>query len=68
MIIPQILRRTFEAAQHPKGSPERDRLNLSAVTSEYYPSKPYAVHMGGKNGHHTFRTKTEAKAWTEANS
>ncbi len=36
-----VHRRTFEAAKHPAGSPERARLNLSALTSEYMTGTPY---------------------------
>lgn len=38
-----VKRRTFEAAKHPKGSAERDRLNRSPLTSEYMPSYKYNV-------------------------
>ena len=40
---PFIVRRTFEAAKHPKGSEERARLNCNAVTSEYLTSYRYLV-------------------------
>lgn len=36
-----IIRRTFAALQHPKGSPERKRLNLSPATSEYHPKQKF---------------------------
>jgi len=39
----QTIKRTFEALQHEKGSPERIRLNLSWVTSEYLPSIKYGI-------------------------
>jgi hypothetical protein len=39
----EILRRTFEAAKHPKGSAERQRLNWDAITSEYMTSHRYAI-------------------------
>jgi hypothetical protein len=59
-----ITRRTFEAAKHPKGSPERARLNLDAVTSEYMPSYRYELKMtGAVNGSRSFRTKREAEAY-----
>lgn len=50
-----VVKRTFEASQHPKGSPERARLNLSCLTSEYMPSYRYAL----SDGSNTFRTKGE---------
>lgn len=37
------IKRTFEAKQHPKGSAERARLNLSWITSEYLPSIRYGI-------------------------
>ena len=39
----EILRRTFEAAKHPKGSEERRRLNCDPITSEYLRSHRYAI-------------------------
>jgi len=62
----EIQRRRFTALQHPKGSPERDRLNLDAETSEYMPSHKYLVrqplaHPTQAFIHHTVRTKREAK-------
>lgn len=40
-----VVRRTFQALQHPKGSPERQRLNEVAETSEYNRSYKYAVRL-----------------------
>jgi hypothetical protein len=58
----EIARRTFEAKQHPKGSPERARLNLDARTSEYMTSYRYcAVEADGRSTR-TFRTRAEAAA------
>lgn len=68
-----VLRRTFEARQYPKDSPERARLNLEALTSEYMPSYRYLVRrpflMSDGSTHPTqpfienaFRTKAEAEA------
>jgi hypothetical protein len=51
----KIIKRTFEANKHPKGSEERTRLNCSAVTSEYMTSYKYLV------GRKQFRTKREAE-------
>ena len=51
-----VIRRTFEAAQHPKGSEERARLNQDVRTSEYLPSLRYMTSGDGK----TFRTSADA--------
>lgn len=40
-IKPQVLKRTFEALKHPKGSTERAKFNDDALTSEYYTSHKY---------------------------
>lgn len=37
------MRRIFEAEKHPKGSPERIRLNANALTSEYMHSYRYGI-------------------------
>jgi hypothetical protein len=69
----QILPRTFEANQHPKGSQERARLNEDALTSEYYPSHKYLLRIQAvmndgtpnpvqKWHDYTYRTKREAQA------
>lgn len=55
----KIIRRTFEAAKYPKGSPERDCLNRHVATSEYMPSYRYLAE--GRQ----FRTKAEAVAFTK---
>jgi hypothetical protein len=55
----EIKRRTFEALNHPKGSPERNRLNESVLTSEYMPSYKYVLISGMHFS--TFRTKREAE-------
>ena len=39
----KVIRRTFEALKHEKGSDERARLNLSWVTSEYLPGIRYGI-------------------------
>lgn len=70
----QIIRRTFEAAKHPKGSAERSALNCDAATSEYLPSyryilrKPALMSDGTQNPSQrfhdlTFRTKADAVAY-----
>ena len=55
-----IHRRTFEAEKFPKGSPEREALNLQSLTSEYMHSYKYEVHEEGSTFVRTFRTKSEA--------
>ncbi len=58
-----IVRRTFEAAQHPAGSPERQRLNLDWLTSEYMTSHRYGIRESdGSHTPFTYRTKAEAEA------
>jgi hypothetical protein len=39
----KVVRRTFEAAKFPKGSPERVALNGDWLTSEYMPSYKYGL-------------------------
>jgi hypothetical protein len=60
----QIHKRTFEARQHEKNSPERIELNKSAITSEYMPSYKYQI-IGtmGNGGKYSsaYRTKREAE-------
>ena len=56
-----VTRRTFEAEKYPKGSQERDLLNMSAITSEYQHSHKYAAEGGCYLL--TFRTKREALAF-----
>lgn len=57
----KVLRRTFEALKHPKGSPERNRLNADNLTSEYMPSYRYVVRNDdGSHTPFTYRTKAEA--------
>lgn len=59
----KVVRRTFEALKFPKGSTERDRLNLDWLTSEYMTSHRYGV-RASDGGHtpFTYRTKAEAEA------
>ena len=58
----QVVRRTFEAAKHPKGSPERVELNKSWVTSEYMTSYKYGVlRSDGSETPFCYRTKREAE-------
>jgi len=59
----KIIRRTFEALKHPKFSLKRTDLNAKTETSEYYPSKRYAVVRGYGQSRRVdcFRTKKEAE-------
>ena len=57
-----VIRRTFEAADYPKGSEDRARLNEDAVTSEYGPSMRYMTSGDRKSS----RTKREALAHVDA--
>ncbi len=60
--MPMIRRRTFAARKFPKGSQERETLNLHTSTSEYLPS--YRYYGEDLDGYClTFRTKGEAKKW-----
>lgn len=54
-----IVRRTFEAANYPKGSPERTKFNESNMTSEYMTSYRWAII--GENLSISARTLKEAK-------
>lgn len=59
----RVFRRTFEASQHPAGSPKRVALNEHTETSEYQRSHRY-----GAEGPHFrlgFRTKREAVAFID---
>lgn len=71
-----VHRRTFEAANHPSGSPERARLNGDPITSEYLTGKPYVVRVpalmsdGTRNPvqpwhFHTFKTKRDAESYAD---
>jgi hypothetical protein len=63
----RVARRTFEALQFPKGSPDRTRLNADVLTSEYMPSHKYMlVTDEGKSTPFThFRTKQMAEIYLE---
>jgi hypothetical protein len=54
-----IVRRTFEAANFPKGSAQRAKLNESNMTSEYMTSYKWAII--GENLSSSARTLSEAK-------
>lgn len=74
--IPRVIRRTFEAARYPKGSPARDRLNASPVTSEYLRGSAYVLRRPALSSDglflpqrfhfNTYRTKAEAEANRDA--
>ena len=57
----QVIKRTFEAEKHPKGSPRRAELNESVVTSEYMHSHKYAII--GDHFSNSQRSKAEAEAF-----
>lgn len=58
-----VVKRTFEALKHPKGSAERSQLNLDWLTSEYLPGHKYGVREDdGTHTPFTYRTKAEAEA------
>lgn len=56
-----IWRRSFDALAYPKGSVEREKLNSSALTSEYYPSKKYIITENGEALPYSFTTRKEAE-------
>ena len=57
-----VVKRTFEAANFAKGSPERQQLNADWLTSEYMPSYKYGVREDdGRQTPFTYRTKAEAE-------
>jgi len=55
----KIVRRTFKAFQHPRGSPERNRLNRSSITSEFARKNKYLVVDSSNKPLKSFRTYTE---------
>ena len=65
----EVRRRTFEALKYPKGSKERERLNLDSLTSEYMTGTKYEgiirhPQTETNNAYTTkrgFKTKTEAQ-------
>lgn len=66
-----VIRRTFEAAKHPKGSEERARLNEDARTSEYMTSyrymtvedRPETATTIAYTDRRSWRTKRDAEAY-----
>lgn len=62
-----VRRRLFTAAKHPPGSPERAVLNADSLTSEYLPSRKYALRtMSGAHTPFTYHTHREARADADA--
>jgi hypothetical protein len=60
-----VVRRTFKAKMHLKGSPERAELNKDCLTSEYQVSYKYCLR--NDDGSHTpFCYTTKAQAEEEA--
>jgi hypothetical protein len=64
----QVVARSFEALRHPKGSPERTRLNLSSLTSEYLPEYRFQLshttrRPGRGPGITVFRTREEGDSY-----
>lgn len=70
----EILKRTFEALEYPKGSAERAKLNENSLTSEYMTSHKYEakIHYPETETHtevtfsQSFRTKSEAQDYVES--
>jgi hypothetical protein len=57
-----VVKRTFEAAKHPMGSPERMRLNNDWLTSVFMRSHRYGVRNDdGSETPFTYRSKAEAE-------
>jgi len=56
-----VIKRTFEAKKYPANSPERARLNLSWVTSEYLPSIRYGILENGQPTCWNYTTKKECE-------
>ena len=44
----KIIKRSFEACKYPKGSPQRNKLNRSSLTSEFAKHKRYIVTLNNK--------------------
>lgn len=71
----EIIKRTFEAEKHPKGSPERAKLNENQITSEYMHGTKYIAfihldeneHNGSVTHNRGFATKTECQQWIDDN-
>jgi hypothetical protein len=67
----EVIKRTFEAEKHPKGSPERAKLNEEGLTSEYMHSQKYTafIHIPANETHlqithhRSFATKGQAEQW-----
>jgi hypothetical protein len=57
----KIIKRTFKALKHPKGSPERNKLNRSSITSEYARYKKYLVVDSDNKPLKSFKTLLECQ-------
>lgn len=58
----KIIKRTFQASQHPEGSQERNKLNEELITSEYQPDYKYILEVGNYQLH-AFKTRDEAEEY-----
>lgn len=58
----KIIKRTFQASQHPEGSQERNKLNEELITSEYQPDYKYILEVGNYQLH-AFKTREEAEEY-----
>jgi len=61
----KIVKRTFEAFKHPRGSPERNRLNRSSLTSEYARKNKYLVVDENNKPLKSFLNKNECYRFME---
>src|SRR6056297_2105650 len=57
----RITKRTFEALKHPKGSPDRNRLNRSSFTSEFSRRNKYLVVDSKNKPLKSFKTLLECQ-------
>lgn len=60
----KIVKRTFKALEHPKGSAERNKLNKNIETSQYMKSYKYAVI--GPNFTRAFKTESAATTYMKS--
>jgi len=56
----EVVRRKFTAFKYPRGSPERNLLNKSSITSEYGRHNKYLV-LEGSKPLLTFKTREDAE-------
>lgn len=57
----RIIKRTFEALKHPRGSPERNKLNKTSYTSEFARFNKYLVVDSKDKPLKSFRTLLECQ-------